>query len=80
MDEPLEVIDHFSLIVSRILCEELDNLAIAVGCFLRLLTRFVDHSEAVISVVDLWIIGNEPMGGLLGFVEFAVFDQIDHRV
>ena len=74
MDKLFELGQEVGVVVGGMSLHHLDDFAIAVGGFLRFLAFFVDHAQSVITVVDFWIVGDELMGGLLGFVDSAGFD------
>ncbi len=54
--------------------------AIEVGGLFRILALFAERVQAVIAVVDFWIVRDELMSGLLGVVDSAGFDQIDDGI
>jgi hypothetical protein len=60
--------------------DELDHLPVAIRGGLPLPTRFEDHAESVISVVHVRISLEELARGLLGLIERACADKINHGV
>lgn len=60
--------------------DEFDDLAVAVCRGLLLAACLVDHPEAVVSVMDLGVVFKERPSGLIGFIELAFVDEIDHGV
>jgi hypothetical protein len=62
-----------------LLCE-LDHLAVVGGGELLVATRFGDHAEAVVPVVDLREADEELLGGGLRLIELAGVDEVDDGV
>jgi len=60
--------------------DEVDDLAVVVGGLLVVATRFIDHPQSIIAVVNFGEAYEEIPCRLLGLVEFAIVDHIDDGV
>jgi len=65
------------IVVFRMGADHFDDASIAVGRFLVVASRLVDHAEAVPAVVGVGEAFEQMAGDLLGFVEPALVDEID---
>ena len=67
-------------VVLGVLSNELDDLAIVVSRLLLIPSRLVDHTEAIVAIVDFGKALEEVASGFLSLIEFPGIDQIDRGV
>ena len=60
--------------------DEVDDLAVVVGGLLVVATRFIDHPQSIIAVVNFGEAYEEIPCRLFSLVEFAIVDHIDDGV
>jgi hypothetical protein len=80
VDEPLEDGLERGIVGVGVVTDDVDGAAVAVGGLARIAAGFVDHTEAVVAVMDIGEAREQLMCGLFGGIEIAGLNHVDHCV
>src|SRR5271157_2548153 len=80
VDELLEDGFEPGIVVVGVVADDGDGAAVVVGGLAMIAAGFADHAEAVVAVMDIGEAGEQVLGGLLGGIEMAGVNHVDHGV
>ena len=80
VDEALEDFLEPGIVGLGMIADEVDGATIIVRGLAMIAASFADHAETVVAVMDIGEAREQVVGGLLGGIEMAGVNHVDHGV